>query len=117
MTQRRGSAASLLLPVAGFGLWAVAFVVLYGALSVGCRLGFQNVDLYAGLSMQRLLLLCLAIVFLAVHAVLVMRLRADPDRERTDPAHFLRYTAFAGSVAAFGASAFTFMGIIGLTTC
>lgn len=117
MMQRRGAAPSLLLPVAGFVLWAVAFVALYGALSVGCRLGFQHVDLYAGLSMQRLVLLLLAAVFLAVHAVLVLRLRAHPSREGSDPAHFLRYTAFAGSVAAFGASAFTFLGVIGLTAC
>ena len=117
MIRRRSVAPILLLPAAGFLVWAAAFVALYGALSVGCRLGLKNVDLYAGLSVQRLMLVLLTAVFLVVHAALVLRLRTRNRRDGSDPALFLRHTAFVGSVAALAASAFTFMGVLGLTSC
>ena len=108
---------SLLLLAAGFGIWAVAFVVLYSMLSVGCAFGWQAVDTGLGLTLQRLQLVLLTGLFLAGHGALLMVMRrAGPDGP-DDTARFVRTVAFQAAIAAFAASAFNYFAIAFLSTC
>jgi hypothetical protein len=36
------SVSRLLIMISGFVIWSVCFIVLYGVLSIGCRLGWQE---------------------------------------------------------------------------
>lgn len=104
---------SLLLLVAGFTVWAVAFVALYGMLSVGCRFGWDDtaLDMAGGLSLQRLQLIAIFLVHLAAGAAVVMLLR----RRRGEG--FLYPLAYFAAIAALGASVFSFAGVFFLSAC
>jgi hypothetical protein len=97
--------------VAGFGLWALAFVTLYGALSVGCAFGWDAVDALFGLSPLRLLLVGLTVVFLVAHAVLLRRMRAADGRG------FVADVGLWCAAAAFAASLATYGAVVGLSVC
>ncbi|ALA16852.1 MULTISPECIES: hypothetical protein [Chelatococcus] len=107
----------LLSLAAGFGLWAVAFVVLYAMLSVGCAFGWDRGSLVLGLSLQRLQLLLLLGIFLALHVALVVGLKARQSRADAATDRFLRSAARLAAIAALAASVFTYFGAVVLTTC
>lgn len=106
----------LLLLAAGFAVWAIAFVALYAMLSVGCRFGWDRIDLVAGLSLQRAQLLVLFAIHLAVGTVLALALRPPFPREGT-ARHFVRWVAYWAAVAALGSTVFSFAGVVVLTAC
>lgn len=114
---RPGRKVLLLSLAAGFGLWALAFVVLYGMLSVGCAFGWDSGSVVLGLSLQRLQLLLLLGIFLALHVVLLARLHAWQRRSGEAPDRFLLSAAQLAAVAALAASLFTYFGITFLTAC
>lgn len=105
------SGRGLLLLAAGFTLWAAAFVVLYAMLSVGCRFGWDGIDLAAGITLQRAQLVALFLAFLAVGAWLAIHLRTSPR------APFLSRAAYLAALAAFGAIVFSFAAVFTLSEC
>lgn len=106
----------LIRPALGFLVWASAFVVLYALLSLGCRFGWDRIDLAGGLTVQHLQLAVALFLHLGLGTTLVVLLKrrapaADP------PGRFLNRVAFLAALAALAASIFTYAGIFGLTAC
>lgn len=114
---RPGGKLLLLSLAAGFSLWAIAFVVLYAMLSVGCAFGWDEAGVVLGLSLQRLQLLLLIGIFLALHVALVIRLSVRQRRSGAATDRFLRSAARLAAIAALAASLFTYFGAVFLTTC
>ncbi|MGE0745560.1 MAG: hypothetical protein AB7K86_09935 [Rhodospirillales bacterium] len=113
MSPRRPALRDL---AAGFVLWALAFATLYAMLSLGCRLGWHDVEVASGISLQRLQLSVLVLVFLATQAGLLLRLRSTAANADAT-AGFLSAAGRCAAAAAIGASLFTFSGIAGLSAC
>ncbi|GHD15056.1 hypothetical protein ACFOEZ_16765 [Tianweitania populi] len=109
------SGKRLLALAAGFVIWSVAFVVLYSALSIGCRQGWSDVHLLAGLSLQRVQLVALYVLHLLAGLGLVVFLRRS--QFTSGAAAFLQTVAFYAAIAAVFSTAFTFAGTLMLTPC
>lgn len=105
------SGRGLLLLAAGFTLWAVAFVVLYAMLSVGCRFGWDGIALAGGVTLQRAQLVALFLAFLAAGVWLAGALRAGAG------ASFLARAAWLAALAGLGAIAFSFAAVFALSPC
>lgn len=105
------SGRRLLMLGAGFTLWAAAFVALYAMLSVGCRFGWDEIELAGGLTLQRAQLVAIFLAFLGAGAALAAGLRAGAG------APFLARAAYLAAVAALGASAFSFAAVFALSAC
>ena len=105
------SGRGLLLLAAGFTLWAVAFVVLYAMLSVGCRFGWDGIALAGDITLQRAQLVMLFLAFAAAGAWLAVRLRVGPR------ARFLARVAWLAALAASGAIVFSFAPVFALSEC
>ena len=101
----------LLMLGAGFTVWASAFVALYAMLSVGCRFGWDGVELLAGLTLQRAQLGAILLVHLAVGAALALRLHAPAG------APFLDRAAYLAAIAALVSSIFSFAAVFALSPC
>ncbi|HEY8260865.1 MAG TPA: hypothetical protein VIG55_06605 [Methylosinus sp.] len=99
MTTRAPSGAALFLLIAGFSIWASAFVWLYGALTIGCAFGWEH----AMLGRISALRLALALIW-AAHVVATILLLAWTQRRAR--ARTAGSKAFAGFVlpAAWGAT-------------
>ncbi len=105
------SGRGLLMLAAGFTLWAAAFVVLYAMLSVGCRFGWDGIELAGGVTVQRAQLVVLFLAFLAVGAWLAVRLRTGPR------APFLSRAAYLAALAGLGSIVFSFAAVFALSEC
>ncbi|CAH1692167.1 conserved membrane hypothetical protein [Hyphomicrobiales bacterium] len=105
------SGRALLMLGACFTVWAVAFVLLYAMLSVGCRFGWESVEIVAGISLQRAQLVAIFLLHLAACVALTLGI-CEPKRSS-----FLRTTARWGAMAATGAIAFVFLPVFALSTC
>lgn len=118
MSAARGGGRPVLAITAGFTAWSVLFLALYGAQATGCRLGWHETELGVGLSVQRAVLVALLAAGLAGLALLWTRLRAQqPVEHRSDGAGFLAAVASQAGLAALGAAAFCFAGVLWLTAC
>ncbi|MBS9719321.1 hypothetical protein JYU29_01305 [Tianweitania sp. BSSL-BM11] len=113
--QQSASNKRLLALAAGFVIWSIAFVVLYSALSIGCRQGWNDVHLVAGMSLQRVQLVGLYALHLACGLGLVIALRMTPAKKEI--AAFLHAIAFYAAIAAVFSTAFTFAGVLLLSPC
>ena len=102
---------ALAMLAAGFTLWAVAFVVLYAMLSIGCRFGWDDIVLFGGVTLQRAQLVALYLVSVAAGAALALALRRRAD------VSFLWRAAYGASLAALAASVFSFAAVFGLSAC
>lgn len=113
---RQGGPFAILL--AGFVLWSVAFIVLYGMQGTGCSLGWQAVEVAGPVTLQRAVLVGLFLAFLAAHTVLYLKLRT-PRRSQAeeDISGFARDAGETLALAALGASVFCFSGVLWLTAC
>ena len=109
------SGVRLLAMTAGFVVWSAAFLVLYSAVSIGCRQNWDEVMLIAGLSLQRVQLLVLYVLHLVAGIGLVSLLRTGSTT--SEPASFLQTIAFYTAVTAVVCTAVTFAGILFLTPC
>lgn len=107
----------LLLLAAGFTLWSVAFVVLYGMLSVGCEFGWDRIALMWGLTLQRAQLVVLFALFVAAHLLLMRVLRPRGHADGSPTSRFITRIAWLTAIAALGASLFSFAGVFALTAC
>lgn len=103
---------AVLMLAAGFIVWASAFVVLYAMLSVGCQFGWHEIDLAAGLSVQRAQLMAIFALHLAAATALVLVLRG---RAGTVP--MLPRAAYLCALAALGSTVFCFAPILVLSAC
>ncbi|KAA0970611.1 hypothetical protein FPY71_08925 [Aureimonas fodinaquatilis] len=115
---RLNSPRLLLLMAAGFTLWSVGFVAVYGLLSTGCEFGWQNISI-GPMSFQRLLLLLVALVNIALAGLLAVWLyrRMRHNAGRSSATDFLWWVSFGAGLVAVPATAFVFAGIPVLTQC
>lgn len=110
--------AGLIRPALGFIVWLAAFVALYAMLSVGCRFGWDEVELVGGLTLQRAQLVAILAIHLAAGFALVVWLwPAAAGKQSGKPATFIDRIAWLAAVAALASSAFTFVGVFGLSAC
>lgn len=100
---------TLLMLGAGFAVWASAFVVLYAMLSIGCRFGWDEMELAAGLSLQRAQLLVILLVHLVAGAALVVLLRGGSS--------FMAKAAWLAALAALASTVFSFSAVFALSAC
>jgi hypothetical protein len=109
---------AIALVTAGFTAWAVVFLALYGMQAVGCRLDWHRVAFIGSLSVQRAVQTGIYIAALAMTALLYRWMRDQTRTGNREPAHrFLTNVAARGGLAALGAVAFCFAGVIWLSTC
>ena len=101
----------LILLGAGFVIWSAAFVALYAMLSVGCRFGWDAVELAGGLTLQRAQLVAIFLAHLAACAALAVALRRRAEES------FLRRAAYGTALAAVGAAVFSFAAVFALSPC
>ncbi|MFA7638837.1 MAG: hypothetical protein WCY02_05960 [Parvibaculum sp.] len=115
--RERGEGRSVLLLAAGFGLWSLAFVMLYSFQAVGCRLGWQGLEVMGGVTLQRGVLIGLFTVGIAAHLLLWRLLRQRETKMAREEEGFARIIAADLSVAALGASLFCFLAVFWLSPC
>lgn len=110
--------ANLLLLIAGFVLWSIAFSALYGALGVGCELGWQDVRL-GPISLNTAVLAAILLGHLALHAALVVWLwrRSFDAKGHPQPSRFLAYASLGTAVSGLIATLWTGAPIAFLTQC
>lgn len=100
----------LLLLVAGFILWAGAFLTLYGVNAVGCAFAWPSA-LQRGILLALLALHLVALGWLAWYCWQRRRARAD------DRVGFVDYVGFGATIAALAATVLTFAPSLVLTLC
>lgn len=105
------SGRALLMLGAGFAIWASAFVALYAMLSVGCRFGWDGIELFGDLTLQRAQLVAILLLHLGAGAALAAVLRAPSG------APFLDRAAYVAAHAALGAGLFSFAAVFVLSPC
>jgi hypothetical protein len=109
---------SIALVAAGFTAWSAIFLLIYGMQAVGCRLAWDNVELFGAVSLQRLLQIVLYLAALAGTTALYIWLRDSPHIAARQPTSaFLKEVSDLGALAALGAVAFCFWGVFWLTAC
>lgn len=101
---------ALLLLGAGFTIWAAAFVALYALLSTGCRFGWDTVEIAAGLTLQRALLVAVFLFHLAACTAFAVVMRGKNGQ-------FLHKAAYGAAVAAAVSTLFTFAPVAVLSPC
>lgn len=102
---------ALLILASGFTIWAVAFVTLYAMMSVGCRFGWDAVEIVGGISVQRAQLIAILLLHLAVGFVLTLAI-GEPKRSS-----FLQTTARWAAAAATASMVLVFAPVFALSTC
>lgn len=107
----------LLLPALGFLVWASAFVLLYAMLSVGCRFGWDGIDLVGGLTVQRGQLILILLAHLGLGVALVIHMRRCLNAEFDRPAAFLGRIGYWAAIAALASSLLTYAAVFGLSAC
>lgn len=118
MMRLERNAVPLALLLAGFVLWSLAFVVLYGMQATGCRLGWDSVALMGWISVQRAVLVLVFLGFLAAHFGLYLALRGQRQRVGEDTSgNFSRKAGAQLALAALGAAVFCFAGVFWLSAC
>ncbi len=112
--------ASRILPLlaAGFSVWAIGFVLVYGVQSYGCAAAWETIPL-GGISLQRAVVVGLALATVAVCVMLtILFARGRPEGgAKAGPAAFLRTTALGLAAAATASALFTFSGVVALSPC
>lgn len=104
----------LAMLLVGFVLWAGAFILIYAAQATGCRLGWNQVDVFGMLSLQRGVLMVLFLLACGLHLYLIGAFGCSDARAQSAFTHQAgRLLAFA----ALAASLFCFAGVFWLTAC
>ncbi|MEZ0170356.1 hypothetical protein [Microvirga sp. TS319] len=114
----RPASPSLLLLVAGFGIWSSAFASLYAANAIGCASGWQNVDV-GPISLNRLVLAVLWIGHLSASGLPLARClktwRSHADQGH--PSRFLSASALGANGCALFATLWTGLPIVSASAC
>ncbi|GHC72460.1 hypothetical protein [Limoniibacter endophyticus] len=95
----------LLWLIAGFGLWSVAFFVLYATQATGCHLSEGSVSTW------RILLIAIFTASVGASVFLALQLRRKPRDG------FIRHVAFRATLAATVSIVLCFSGIFWLSFC
>jgi len=111
---RDGREIELLGLVAGFAVWSLGFVLLYGAHGLACSLGVRP---GAGDGAARAVLAGLFALLLAANLWLVLRLRRRLRQAPGGPVRFVRLASLALATAAAGASLWTGFPVLTLGIC
>jgi hypothetical protein len=118
MSRERAYNNRLLYLVAGFALWAMAFLSLYSVLSLGCALGWDHIGVLSGISLQRSLLVGMFLLYvIAGVALAYIAKRRIPTRSDKAAGYFVSTTAFYLSASAVASTIFTLAGAIALSPC
>lgn len=114
----RLSPANLLLLVAGFVLWSVAFSALYGALGMGCEYGWQDRP-FGPVSINTAVLAAILVFHLALHVALAIWLwrRTYGAKGHPPPARFLAWASFGTAIGGLVTTLWTGAPIAFLTQC
>ena len=105
----------VLFLVAGFVLWSSAFVALYGGQALGCRLGWENVDL-GPITLNRTVLLAVWAVHLCVIGLLTVVLARRYASASASP--FIERAGLALSLCALAATIWIgFPVLVAKSTC
>lgn len=115
--RERGEGSSVLLITAGFGLWSLAFVLFYSFQAVGCRLGWQELEVMGDVTLQRVVLIGLFAGGIATHLLLWRKLRRLETMTARAEEGFARIIATDLAMAAMGASLFCFLAVFWLSPC
>ena len=110
----------LLSIMAGFALWSVLFLLLYGAQATGCHLaGGEPSAMADSYSALRWALMVLAVLGTTAAMLLSWKKRITrPDPSKVDDlTDFSREVSRYVSLGAAVATPFTFIGVIPLTLC
>jgi hypothetical protein len=99
--------------VAGFALWSLAFVALYGGHGLACGMEVQP---GAGSSLTRWLLVGAWIVFIIAHVVLILWL-ARRLRGAEGSVRFIRRVSLVLALGALGATVWTGLPVVTLSIC
>lgn len=105
------SGRALLLLGAGYAIWALAFIMLYSMLSVGCEFGWDAIELTGGVSLQRAQLIGIFLLHVFAGIALVLFLRGRKDTA------FLISASHLAAIAALGSTLFSFFGVFFLSPC
>ena len=118
ITVERLAPVNLVLLIAGFILWSVAFSALYGALGVGCELGWQE-RAFGPVSLNTAVLAAILAGHLLLHAALVVWLwrRTYGARGHPPPSRFLAFTSLGTAICGMIATLWTGAPIAVLTQC
>lgn len=113
MTEPRTNLEALGL-VAGFGIWSLGFVLLYGAHGLACGLGVRPGE---GDGITRAALILIYAAHIAAHLGLIRwfdrrRRKADPG-----PVRLIRTAALTLAVASLGATIWTGFPVLTLSIC
>lgn len=114
--RRTEPAWRLLALMAGFGAWSVAFVALYGTLSVGCALGWNDIAM-GPIPLLRLLLVAGFIVSLLGLGLIARALRDGAQREDNGGRDLVAQLSYRLALAALAAGLFTYAPVLFLTAC
>lgn len=103
---------------AGFTVWALGFVVIYSAVSLGCAYGWHTVTI-GPISLQRAILIGLTLLTTLAAAGVAIKLGNARREGQTvsGQAAFTSVVAYHAALAATTATAITFVGIPFLSTC
>ncbi|MBH0238363.1 hypothetical protein [Methylobrevis albus] len=107
------------LVAAGFTIWSIGFVAVYGVLSLGCAAGWDTVPVLGPVTLQRAILVALSLGTAAATAAVTLLLarRRPAATGQGGPTDFLRIVAFYTAVAATASVLFTFSGVAVLSSC
>jgi hypothetical protein len=108
--------------VLGYIVWGGALIALYAMLSIGCEFGWHLMELTAGVTVQRAVLVVLFLVSLGAAGAVVFlswRRRSSTRGQRANvaPASFLEWASYVSSLTALGATIVSFAPVFVLTAC
>lgn len=105
----------LFLMVAGFGIWASAFVVLYSAASLGCEFGWYQIHL-GSISLMRTILIAIWLIHMAALAWL-FRHCARTARDNDSQVRFVHRAAMYLTGAAIAATVWLAIALLVPSEC
>lgn len=122
MTASPVPARRMIWLVLGLTVWAGGFVAIYAALSIGCEYGWHQMELAAGVTVQRTILVILFLGTVAATGLVAWlawrRWAAARRRDQTvAPARFLEWAAVASSLTALAAAIVSLAPSVVLTSC
>lgn len=105
--------------IAGFLLWSIAFVVLYGVQATGCHLAGRSVSAIGNWPALRVALVALFFISIATIVYFYIRARRRQMHRHSgnDMDGFSREVAAHLWLAAAVATPFCFSGVVWLTLC
>lgn len=98
------SGLKILLLLVGFVWWSIAFVALYSAQSIGCGWGWHLETSIGGLSLLRVVLIGLFIIFCGGGILIASGFVRMQRRHRGEGAAPVRFLESSGAFAAYAAA-------------